>query len=354
MNNPTVGRTAFLLNSNAKSVTPSLKRKLAKLIPPSDLYFSSSLAEAEELINAIIDAKYPYLFCGGGDGTIVKTINTVWARGFCEPGRAMPKVGVLRLGTGNALARLLKAGDVKDDIEHILSGKKFTPVSLNMVQADDGQLTPFAGIGYDGEIMNDFETIKDFFVGSPLKKYFTSFLGFTIAGLFKTLPRQLNKPRAQVILRSSYPAYRIMEIDGQDEEVYLNEPCVFYNGEAPLICVGTIPSVGYDFKMFPFANRRPGYMHLRICAVPLPVCLTHFYPSIWQGTFRHPKLFDYLVKDVEIEANTSLPYQLAGDAMGYKKSLVFKVSDRPVEMVALDCARPNLVNPGQPLMMPLF
>ncbi|OPZ23362.1 MAG: putative lipid kinase [bacterium ADurb.BinA186] len=346
------GRVAFLLNANAKQVTAK-KRMLAELIPSRDLYFSSSLSEAEAMINKIMAEGYSYIFSGGGDGTAVSTINLLSRYAKKMPEHQVPRIGVLSLGTGNALARVLGARKPEEDIKAILNGRQLKPLSVSMVETADGLLTPFAGIGYDGELMNDFESVKKLFSLSPFKKFFTSFLGFTIAGVLKTLPRQAGRQLPLVRVKSSLPAYRIMRVKGRDEEIYLGEGFDLYQGVAPLICVGTITQLGYGIKMFPFANKRPGYMHLRISAVPLATCLSHLYPSIWQGTFRHPELYDFLVKDVTIESNEGLPYQFAGDAMGYKKQLFFKISHAPVGMASLYKVPKKIGMPTEPLMMPL-
>lgn len=348
------GRAAFLLNANAKSVTKGLQKSLAKLIPPEDLYLSSSLTEANELVSEIMRKRYAYLFCGGGDGTAIFAMNFV--RNFIKnnPHTACPRIGVLALGTGNALARFLQAKDPRTDIKHILSGKPIKPIELSMIETSNGQLTPFAGIGYDGELMNDFETVKEIFFESPFRKFFSSVLGFTVAGLFKTLPRQVARELPILRVNSSYPAYRIANIDGVDQEVFIEEGQNLYDGIAPLLCVGTIPSVGYGLTMFPFAQKRPGFMQLRISAVPLSVCLSNIYPAIWQGSFRHKKLYDFLVKDVTIESEESLPYQLGGDAMGYKKKLYFKTSSASVAMAQLHGPVKKISLPSEPLMMPLI
>jgi diacylglycerol kinase family enzyme len=343
-------RAAFLLNANAKSVTKNLVNKLAKIIPKDDLYISHNLFEAEENIATILSRGYAYLFCGGGDGTAVSTINLLneYIKKF--PYIKIPQIGVLSLGTGNALARLLCANNPEEDIKAILAGKSIKPLAVSMVETQTGQLTPFAGIGYDGELLNDFESVKEVFFESPFRKFFSSVLGFSLAGLFKTLPRQIARELPIIKISTSYPAYRMMEINGVDEEIYLENAQNIYQDFASLICVGTIPSVGYGITMFPFANRRPGYMHLRISAVPLSICLTHLYPSIWHGYFRHKKLYDFLVKDVMIESEKSLPYHLGGDAMGYKNQLYFKISKDPVLMGSI--TKQKKVNlPRTPLLM---
>jgi hypothetical protein len=60
------------------------------------------------------------------------------------------------------------------------------------------------------------------------------------------------------------------------------------------------------------------------------------------------------VKDVTIESDESLPYQLGGDAMGYQKQLYFKVSKLPVAMARLNGREKNLDLPQQPVLMPLI
>jgi diacylglycerol kinase family enzyme len=348
------GRVAFLLNANAKSVTKSLLKELSVLIPKEDLYLSHSLLEAEANITQILNKNYAYLFCGGGDGTVISAINMVNVYEKKLPHSQIPRIGVLGLGTGNALARLLHAKKPKVDIQTILSGKSIEPVLVSMIETESGTLTPFGGIGYDGELINDFESVKDVFFESPLRKFFSSVLGFSIAGFFKTLPRQVARQLPIVRVNSSYPSYRIMEVNGVDEEIYIEQGKILYDDVAPLICVGTIPSVGYGLTMFPFANKRPGYMQLRISAVPISVCLSNLYPSIWHGHFRHKKLYDFLVKDVTIESEESLPYQLGGDAMGYKKQLYFTISKKPVAMAKLNGRSKSIKLPSQPLLMPLI
>ncbi len=348
------GRVAFLLNANAKSVTRSVQKMLADIIPADDLYLTHSLTDAESLLKVILSKGYTYLFCGGGDGTAIFAINLVSSYAKEMPHAPIPRIGVLRLGTGNALGRFLDAHDPKEDIERILTGKRINPVDVSMIETSNGQLTPFAGIGYDGELMNDFESVKEIFFDSPFRKFFSSILGFTIAGLLKTLPRQVARELPLVRVNSSYPAYRITNVNGVDQETYIEHGENLYDGIAPLICVGTIPSVGYGITMFPFASKRPGYMQLRISAVPISKALAHLYPSIWNGTFRDKKLYDFLVKDVTIESDESLPFQIGGDSMGYKKRLYFRVAPIPTAMARLYGKDKQLDMPSQPLMMPLI
>lgn len=354
MNEHQSRRVAFFLNANAKSVTKTLLKDLKKLIPQEDLYFSADFPVAREKIAQILNKGYAYIFCGGGDGTVISAINLMHEYEKSHPKAKLPKIGVLGLGTGNALARFLQAHDPIEDIKAIVSGKPLRPIALSMIETYGGQMTPFAGVGYDGELINDFESVKEVFFDSPFRKVFSSVTGFTLAGLVKTLPRQIGRTLPTVRINSSHPAYRIINVNGVDEEVYIEQGELLYDDKAAIICVGTIPYVGYGITMFPFANKRPGYMHLRVSAVPISICLANLYPAIWHGHFRHKKLFDFLVKDVNIESEESLPYHIGGDAMGYRKQLYLKVADNPVLMASLYARDKKISLSSEPLLTPLI
>ena len=237
--------------------------------------------------------------------------------------------------------------------KHVLGGKPLKPLLLSMVQDSDNNLAPFAGMGYDGEIMNDFYSLKNVFFNTPFRKLFSSVIGFSIAGIFKTLPRQFNKKPNKIIIKSNHESYKIVKTNKGDEEFFIAKNQILYEGFAPFMCVGTIPYIGYGFKMFPFASKRPGFMHLRVCDVPLKTCLANLYPGIWNGSFRHKKMHDFLVKDVSIESQTPLAYQFAGDAMGYEKNLYFQTSQNPVNMVCVNWEEIKYNLPNRPLMTPL-
>lgn len=346
-------KVAFLLNENAKSVTPNFKKKLQTLVSSKDLYFCKNMNDAQEHIKTILDERYPYVFCGGGDGTIVYAINAINQLGANLAPHLLPKIGVLRLGTGNALAKVLMAHNPLDDIKHVLAGKALKPLLLSMVQDSNNNLAPFAGMGYDGEIMNDFYSLKNVFFNTPLRKLFSSVIGFSIAGIFKTLPRQFTKKPNKIIIRSNHECYKIVKTNKGDEEFFIGKNEILYEGFAPFMCIGTIPYVGYSFKMFPFASKRPGFMHLRVCDVTLKTCLANLYPAIWDGYFRHKDLHDFLVKDVSIESQTPLAYQFAGDAMGHEKNLYFQTSQNPASMVCVNWEDRKYNLPNRPLMTPL-
>ena len=91
--------------------------------------------------------------------------------------------------------------------------------------------------------------------------------------------------------------------------------------------MGTIPFYGYKMKVFPFAQRRTDRFHLRISTASISYLLSHL-PGIWNGSLRSDKFIDFLVEGVRLESDEPMPYQIGGDAAGYRKELEVRLSER--------------------------
>lgn len=340
---PFAHRAAFLLNANAKAVTDKLIEELAEIIPAGDLFLSRTLDDAEVFVRTIARRGYGQVYVGGGDGTLVTTLGLL-RRVVDAEGLAMPAVGVLRLGTGNAMALAMHAADPVTDAHHIVSKGAVVRKDVAMVETDDGTLTPFAGMGYDGAVLNDYMWLKGKAKTSPIaRRMVESVWGYLGAMLFKTVPHELREPHPHVRVTTGSDAIYLLPTPQGDVEQVLPAGSVLFEGPAPIISIGSIPFFGYGFTMFPFARKKAGYVQLRIGAVPIPVILANLWPRVWNGTYRYPAgLKDFLVKDVVIESDRELPYQVGGDAGGHRKRVALKVSSQTVPMVELG---PNRVIP---------
>ncbi|MBH1989147.1 MAG: hypothetical protein I8H75_02005 [Myxococcaceae bacterium] len=323
-------RTAFVLNANARSVTDQVVAKLVKLIPAGDLFYSKSMEDSENHYQTILERGYGFVFNGGGDGTVVNAINTLHRISRKCRNTQLPKVGILKLGTGNAMAQLVDAKRAYADVSHIVQGGTIFQKPISLVECDDGTLTPFAGIGYDGEILNDYVHVKE-------KHGFTSISAYLWAAFTRTLPRHIfSRSSAPVIrIKTLQTAYQMIEVDGQDCEVEIPANTLLYEGPADVATVGSIPWFGFGFTAFPFAFRKAGFINLRICNMGLRTVVTNLYPALWKGTFRHAKLNDFLVQEVLIESDSPLPYQIGGDASGYRNRLRFKAGKQQVQFAEL-------------------
>jgi diacylglycerol kinase family enzyme len=331
-------RAAFVLNANARAVNDRVVSELLSVVPAGDLFLSESLEDAERIADLIARRGYGRVFTGGGDGTLVSTLNLV-EKACAARGRAMPEVGVLRLGTGNAVAGMLGAGAPKADAAHVTAGGAASTRDIYMVRTDDGGQAPFAGVGYDGEILNDYIAFKTLVQTRypVLLPLVTSVLGYLLAMLFVTVPRYVAGKRvATVRVTSKHDAYKIVTEDGVDREVLIPAGEVIYEGRAPALCLGSVPFFGGGFKMFPHVFRREGHLQMRVAATSIPRILLNLFPRVWNGTYRHPELHDFLVKDVAIETDQPLAYQVGGDAEGMRETLSFSVTEQPIKMVVLE------------------
>ena len=328
-------RSAFILNANAKSVTDRVVSRLVDLIPAGDLFYSRSLKESENFYRTILRRGYARVFSGGGDGTLVNAINTIRRLSKNGLNNQIPAIGVLKLGTGNAMASIVGARSPWIDVNHVVKGGMITTRPMNLVECDNGELAPFAGIGYDGEILNDYFSLKEAHKGKPTERLMHSLFGYLWVGLTRTIPRNLNHPQSWIRVVSQFDAHKIVCLQGRDQEHLIPARTILYEGPSCLVSVGSIPYIGYGFKMFPFADRKPGHIQLRICSSGVTPMITHIYPGLWKGTYRHPELHDFLVRDVRIECKNEMSYQIGGDAVGLKQNLSFKAAENVVEVAEL-------------------
>ncbi len=328
-------RAAFLLNRNARAVNDRLVEKLAAMVPAGDLFFSRTLEDASVFARTIARRGYGQVFLGGGDGTLVTTMNLLRKHAQAE-GLPMPTIGVLKLGTGNAMANTLGAKDPLVDINHVLHKGESRSEAVSFVETADGMLTPFAGMGYDGAVLNDYVWLKQRAHHHPVASAFAETVGgYLGAMLVKTVPAELAKKKTTLRITSKHDAFFMRPTKKGDVEERIPAGTVLFEGPSSTASVGAIPYFGFGFTMFPFAMTKPGYVQLRLIGAPIPSILANLYPSVWKGTWRHERLLDFMVKDVDIESDQPLPYQVGGDAAGSRTNLSFKVSDQPVMMASL-------------------
>src|SRR6059058_3589570 len=206
-------RVAVLLNANARSVSDTLKRELENFVPPEDLYYSRSFDDARSISRQVLDKGYRTVLTGGGDGTFVGYVNCLFeqaqqprvdtARGALK---LMPGFGVLKLGTGNAVADYVGASGrrlgVVEDILRARSGEVSVGRPLHLI-LHEGKRAPFAGLGIDAAVLNDYVSLKKT-VGPGGLGYFCSVVG-------KTLPSYL--------LQRGIPQVEVLNLGGRAQQL---------------------------------------------------------------------------------------------------------------------------------------
>ena len=337
-------RVAILLNANARAVSDGLKRELENFVPPEDLYYSRCFEDARSIARQVLDKGYRTVLTGGGDGTFVGYVNCLFEQArqpgatFSSgalklvplPGHAvgLPRFGVLKLGTGNAVADFSGASarrlGVVEDILRVRSGEVSVARPLHLL-AHEGKRAPFAGLGIDAQVLNDYASVKDRFGAGPLG-YFCSVVG-------KTLPAYLasrTTPGVEVINLGA----RAQQIgpDGKRLGRDIGHGETLYRGPCKIAAAGTVPNYGFGFQNFPHALRAPGRFQLRLTAIGVPRVLLNLR-TLWRGGPPPAGVLDFHCDKVLIRFDREMPLQVGGDAEGYRREVVFEMAERPLALL---------------------
>ena len=320
---------AVVLNANAGRVTPQLVGELRQLVPEGNLYLTQSQLHARDVIRECVNKETPVIFAGGGDGTIVDTINSLHE--LRDSNTALPAVGALKLGTGNALAHWLDAPTPAEALHSWKTGKTHKLLTLKMCEAED-TLFPFAGLGIDAAILNDYYALKQDTKSKWYAPMGKGLLGYLVAGHLTTLPNYLRRPKTDVrIINLGSPAYRIGP-DGQELGKGIKAGEVIYEGPTSMVGCANTPYYGYQLKMFPFASQQSNRFQLRVINMNAVQMAVNIWPA-WNGKVRHPKLHDFYADRVRVVFKNAMPYQLGGEAAGYRKEITFSLAKQPIDMI---------------------
>jgi len=330
------GKVGVMLNANAGRVRKKHARIVQELLPDALLLWTRTLEEADDGVEALVESGVDTVFAGGGDGTIIDIANRILRY------RDVPRLGVLRLGTGNALATWVGARSVRDDLAAWAHGQPYEQLGMRLLQAD-GERFPFAGLGWDAAALNDYKQLKERMEATALRGL-SQQLWVWLAAIFgSTVPRMAVDrvaPRAQIrVTRGT--AWRV-DLAGERVGDPVPEGGLLYEGPAHLCAFATTPYYGYAIRMFPHATRAPDHMHLRVSAMDVTAVVNEIH-RLWTGDLVHDKLHDFLVEEVEVRYERPVPYQVGGDARGVREHIRVGVS--PLVMPVLRFIRP----PASPL-----
>ncbi len=336
-----LNRVAVVVNGNAKGVSDEIVDVLDQIVQSGDLFVSRDLDEGKDIARRIVGRGYHTVLTGGGDGTFTQMVTWI-CRHADEQGVEAPRFGLLKLGTGNALAWVLGAQNgVVADLGRLRSegGSR----ELRLVEVE-GMMAPFAGVGVDALALKDFGTVRDAMRRVPvLRRYGTGGLAYAVSIVGLSLPRIVVWPHPTVkVINLGEPAVRL-GVDGQPVGEPVEAGEVLYDGPMRGVWVSTIPYWGFGSRIFPFAEDREDRFNLRI------VDLTSFdvawnIRSIWRGTYRDDHLIDFLVEKIRVELPNPLPFQIGGDAHGDRREFEVELSRR---IRVVDYYAPPPVSPDE-------
>ncbi len=334
---PGAARVAVLLNAHARKVTPGILRALSHVVARGDLYVSRSPLDARRIANAVVEQGYHTVFFGGGDGTFMSFADEVLNLAARRRVSRLPHFGVLKLGTGNGLANWVNAsaarsGGIVEDVLRARAGEVPGYRALELLSVE-GRRAPFASLGIDAQLLNDYVWLKERVAGRRLARLLTGSPGYAAAVVLRTLPQALFRPltaECEIRNRGSTAAYRLGRDGKPLASIAPGE--LLYRGRAMIAAASTIPYYGYGVRMFPFAGVQPGTMHLRVGVVE-PLSVLANLGKMWRGEWFPPAVEDFLASAVEMRFERPMPFQLGGDAAGPRSELSLAVAPEQLSLV---------------------
>ncbi len=328
----TPSRYAVLLNARAKGWTGSVHESVLRYVSREDLYLTDNFHQAQRTVDKLLSSDYDAIFTGGGDGTIVYLINEVEKRirnGTLNRQDA-PPIGVLRLGTGNALATYLGSDNIIRDLRALRSGAQLTVYDVNMIE-NSRELFPFAGMGWDADILNDYEFVKDMCRDTSVENYVTGLGGYAAAIALRTIPRVITQKPLHV--RITNLGERALAVNYQGDILKEFAPGdVLYDNKARICAAASVPFWGFQVRMFPHADSYPNLFQVRCYSGNVPEVLINLR-DFWRGKLRDEVMHDFLVQHVRVEVDGEpVPYQLSGDAAGVEREVEWSITPHPIKL----------------------
>lgn len=327
------GRVAIVVNGNAKQVTEDLVELLEEIVRSGDLFISRSLREGKVIARRIVEDGFHTVLTGGGDGTFTQMVTWV-TKEAKRQNKSAPRFGLLRLGTGNAIAWVLGAQNedsrgVTVDLGRLKShgGSR----ELRLVEVE-GVMTPFAGYGVDALAIKHFQEVKGAFEKVPvLRRFGTGGLAYFTSIAGRTMPQVLIQKRGRVRIVNEGDDAFYLDKDGRPSGEAIKKDEVIFEGDFRAVLMSTIPYWGFGARVFPFAEERSDRFNLRMVNIgSLDVAMN--IRSIWEGSFRDSRVKDFLCEAVRLEFDKETALEIGGDAGGMHRVSRARLAD-PIQVV---------------------
>jgi diacylglycerol kinase family enzyme len=324
-------KAVAIVNGNARRLRGRVRDKLERVLP-GRVRFTESLDEARTTIRAEVRRGADMVILGGGDGTIVMGL-TLLGEACRGAGKREPEIGVLRLGSGNAIADTLGAGDdIVEDLERLARGggarRRVPLIEVCGVRA------PFVGMGVDALLLEDHEAIDRVVDRVPIaRRILGGASRYALSVALRSVPRFATGSRPNAIVTNLGGNAIEMTKSGPTGR---EEPAgqELWKGACTLVAGATIPYFGFGLKMFAFASTRDGKFHLR-CGDASLFEIMRNTPAAFRGDYFSDHVTDYLCDRVEIALDQETAVEAGGELLGRRNHVELALS-APVTMIALE------------------
>jgi diacylglycerol kinase family enzyme len=320
---------AVLVNLRARRGSEGIGALVQRFLPRARLACTRSLEEAQDWIHQQLRPNPPaLLLAGGGDGTITGLLNEMRSQGL-----ALPAIGVLPLGTGNAWARVTGAPRPSVALRQLAAmGETLPPLRPFGLVRVEGKVAPFAGTGWDAEMIQDFK--DNLSLAGPLHSQQAGLRGYLTAMFTRTVPRHLfGEGNAQVSVYNLGDDALTIDPQGAPKPIpHGHNGALLYRGPAGVAGAATTPEWGFGFKAFPFAQAVPHRLSVRVYGGSVLEATRNMF-KLWRGHHPMPHMHDFLVQRLRMEFDREVPFQMGGDIIGKRRIVEFELAEESVQLV---------------------
>ena len=321
--------TAVLINLRSRRGSATLERTVRRWLPEARLGLTRTLEEAQRFLRELPVGPGPNLVVsGGGDGTAVGLLNAMRRQGS-----PLPTLGLVPLGTGNGWARVMGSPSFPRAMKRLSThGLAPWPTQRFSLVEVEGTLSPWAGTGWDAEIVADYQRIMhalpkkyaEWFGGVP--GYMMSLFGMTIPRLAFARPTNVRLVNTGAPALLVDPSGRLVSVPNG------GAGAVLYEGPVSVCGCSTTTHVGMGMKAFPFAHAAPGRMGVRVYAeTTLNAMLS--LRKIWRGVHPLPKDHLWLLDSCRMEFDQPVNFEIGGDVVGKRSTVDFRMARETVEVL---------------------
>nr|HEX4318591.1 diacylglycerol kinase family protein [Kofleriaceae bacterium] len=317
-------RAVAIVNGNARRARGRAAAKLERALP-GGVHVSRSLDHARSLIRAEIARGVDLVVLGGGDGTIVMGLTLV-AEACRGAGKPEPAIGVLRLGSGNAIADALGAGDDPEADLRALAAGGGAWRALPMLDVL-GVRAPFVGVGVDAQLLEDHEAVGRVVDRVPGGRLLGGGARYALAIALRSMPRfALGERALATVTNAGSPAIEMASGGATGRE--LPRGHVLWRGACTLVAGSTIRYFGFGLEMFAFARTRDDRFQLR-CGDAGFGEIVRSTPAAFRGDYFSDSVRDFLCDRVTIELDREVAVEAGGELLGRHRQIELAIA-KPV------------------------
>jgi len=319
---------AVLVNANAKRGGRRVAVQIARALPGAGVRLTRSTQEIDAWLRVLPRPRA--VLAAGGDGTALALVNALVR---VAPGHGpLPTMGILPLGTGNGWAHALGAPKLHRCLELLARTSGQLPTRRCGLIEVEGTLAHFAGSGWDAMILNDYRRLLEASHG-PGRRLSKSVYGYLLATLLRTAPRVAVSGNPHLLIENLGDDVFALDDAGRPRRLErAGRGAVLYDGPAGTASAGTCPEFGYRFRAFPFAERMPGFMSVRVYERGALGAVASI-PRLWRGAHPLGGMHDWLATHVRMTFSRPVPLQIGGDAHGERRTIEFRSAASSIRMI---------------------